>query len=97
MSEAKSLSREQWQELIDEQEGSGLTIVAFCQERELGVHRFHYHKHKLREEALSGGFREVPASGTGTIRMIRGGSGWQVEVQRGFDAGCLRELLRVLG
>jgi hypothetical protein len=97
MSEAKSLSREQWRELIQEQEAGEQTIVAFCRDRELSVHQFHYHKGRLREDATGSGFREVPDSGRGTIRLVRAGRNWQVQVERGFDAVALRELLRALG
>ena len=97
MSEAKSLSREQWREVIGEQEEGGQTIVAFCRERELSVHQFHYHKGRLREEVCGGGFREVRDSARGAIRLVRVGRDWQVEIERGFDAGALRQLLRTLG
>lgn len=97
MSEAKSLNREQWRELIREQEEGEQTIVAFCQKRELSVHQFHYYKGRVREEASGGGFREVPDSPRGAIRLVRVGRSWQVQVERGFDVGALRELLRALG
>ena len=97
MSETKSRSREQWREVIREQEGSGQTIVSFCRDRELSVHQFHYHKGRLREEAPGSGFREVPDSARGAIRLVRVGRNWQVQLERGFDAVALRELLRALG
>jgi len=97
MSEAKRLSREQWRELIGEQQESGRTIVGFCRQREVSVHRFHYHKRKHLEEATGRGFREVPDSARGAIRLIRVGRSWQVEIERGFDASALRQLLQALG
>ena len=97
MSEAKSLSREQWRELIAAQESAGVTIVAFCRERELSVHQFHYYRGRFREETSGGGFREVPDAARSAIRLVRVGRSWQVEIERGFDVGALRELLRALG
>jgi len=85
-----------WRVLIEQQQAGQETIVAFCRERGLATQSFHYHKRKMREEA-EGGFREVALSGRSAIRLMRGPGGWFVEVERGFDPGCLHAVVRVLG
>ena len=96
MSATERRSHAQWRELIRAQELSGETILAFCEEGDVSVPSFHYHKHKMREEGEEG-FREVALSGRGCVRLVRSAEGWSVEVGPGFDPGCLRAVMQVVG
>ncbi len=96
MSESKQLSREQWQALVQEQGEGDQRIFAFCRERGVAEHSFHYHKRRIRDERQSLGFREVRAHGRGRVRLVREEGRWLVEVDREFDPQCLRQVLRVL-
>lgn len=43
--------REQWRERIEAQERSGLTVRAYCKERDLAEHSFYAWRQRLRAEA----------------------------------------------
>ena len=96
-SESSILSPEQWQTLIDEQVDSGQSVAEFCRQQGMAVHRFRYWKRKNLEQAQGRGFRELPLCGASGVRMVFEGARWQVEVDRGFDEQCLRQVLGVLG
>ena len=49
--EVREEKRRRWEGILAEQEGSGLSIAAFCRERGLNVHTFHYWKKRLRPKA----------------------------------------------
>ena len=94
MSEAKNQrGHDAWRALIEEQQAGQETIVAFCRERGLTTQSFHYHKHKMREETEEG-FRELGLSVSSRVWVLFGGV--RVEVERGFDAKCLREVVQAL-
>lgn len=50
MSHHIMFSSSQWQELIHEQESSGLSITAWCSSNSISRSDFHYWKKKLRSE-----------------------------------------------
>lgn len=50
MNRKASGGREQWQQLIAEQEKSGKTVRAFCRERDLGEYSFYTWRQRLRKE-----------------------------------------------
>lgn len=84
----------QWIELIEEQSCSTLSIVDFCKQRSLAIHSFYHHKQKMNQERLGNGFLEISSASSGLrLRMDR--DGWIVELERGFDRVCMRQLLRV--
>jgi len=96
MSEPNGLSHERWRELIREQSESSQTILAFCRERSVSVYGFYYHKRKMRDESLGKGFSELRTPGRGGIRLVLERGRWQLEIEQGFDAECLRQVLGVL-
>jgi hypothetical protein len=96
MGDTQRLSHAEWCVLIQEQRAGKQTVLAFCRERTLAISAFHYHQRKMREETTSHGFRELTLSGRRGVRLILEAGRWQVEVQRGFDTTCLREVLRAL-
>lgn len=93
MSESVSRSHADWKGLIEEQASSGETITGFCESRSLAQHSFYYHKRRLREAV--GGFRELKACGGSGVRVIVSGN-YRVEVDRVFDAPCLRSVVQAL-
>ena len=69
-------SREQWQELIAEQEQSGVTIAEFCRLQDVGPASFYQWRKRLRGEQEAGRAEEpvreppfVPVSITGTSEV----------------------------
>jgi len=97
MSEVEIRKAEDWGALVEAQQSSGQTIVGFCRERGIGVHRFHYHKRRIRQQVEDVGFRQVRIRGGSGVRLVLESGEWQVEVDSGFDGRCLRQVLEVLG
>lgn len=90
----KRLPHVRWVELMTEQEQSGLSVDAFCQERGLGVASFHHHRARMRkEEKRQGGFVEIQPSGSG-LRLVCGQL--ILELDRDFDAETLKRFLAVV-
>jgi len=91
-----ALSHHDWKQRLEEQSLSGLTIRAYCKEHGLREATFHYHKKKHRTGCgRSGKFIQIPHERS-RIRLKNLEGHWCVEVERGFDAKLLRELLGVL-
>lgn len=102
----RSLDREQyWRELIRGQQASGLSISAFCREREVSPASFFDWRRKLASrdgEEVADKF--VPIE-LGPPASLAGRPGFEVVLPNGlrvlvpsrFDADALRELLDVLG
>ena len=78
-------SREQWQQLIDEQQGSGQSQAAFCQARGIALSSFGYWKRRLAhpEAASSSDWLELPLDFSGSA------NGWEIELSLG-DGVVLR-------
>ena len=51
---SKRLSKEQWQQFINEQLDSGMTQADYCAANELSIASFSKWKHKLRREQSDG-------------------------------------------
>lgn len=99
-----------WWGLIEEQKGSGLSVVAFCEERGVPASSFHYWKRELRrrdEERTTGGIRSRKRVQLGDFVPVhvmaeaRDGieidlAGAVVRVRRGFDEGVLARVIHVL-
>ncbi len=93
---ASAFNRVDWKQRLEDQTRSGLTIRAYCKEHGLREATFHYHKKKHRAAyGTSGGFIQIPHERS-RIRLKNLEGHWCVEVERGFDAKLLRELLGVL-
>lgn len=86
-----------WNQRLKDQAQSGLTIRAYCKEHGLKEANFHYHKKKRRRACVASvGFVQIPPERS-RIRLKNLDGHWCVEVEPGFDAKLLRELLGVLG
>jgi hypothetical protein len=96
MVKRKARSHAEWLELIREQKTSAQGVGEFCRQRKLAEHSFYYHKRRMCEEAKGGGFQEVAAPQGRGVRIVVEAESSRVEVEPGFDAGCLREVMRAL-
>ena len=80
----------QWQELIDEQSGSGLSQVAFCKRKRIALSSFANWKRKLsvtssaRKESAPDPSAVIDLGSLGAER-----SGWDIELDLGGGI-CLR-------
>lgn len=81
-------SPSEWQQLIDEQAGSGLSQSAFCTARGISVASFRNWKRRLAAESQA-----QPESGPwlelGTLGGRAESGGWEIELELG-DGLCLR-------
>jgi transposase-like protein len=98
-------SRTEVEQLVANYEASGLTRVAFCARHGLSLSTFSRHRKRRERQAasspnpllaveLSPPRASVAAAGGALAVVVRGGR--RIEVSRGFDAGALRQLVRVL-
>ena len=92
----KRIPHVRWVELIGEQDASGMSVDDFCRDRDLWIASFHHHRARMRKDEDSGaGFIQVhagsPASG---LRLH--GNGWELDLDRDFDANTLRRFLAVV-
>jgi hypothetical protein len=95
-----------WQNLVSEQEESGLSVAAFCRARGPRRSHFYYWKKRVRE-AVTPQFVEVQVaklpprqthsrSGLGSTIEVRLSNGRSLVVAPEFDASHLRALLAVV-
>lgn len=89
-------SHREWRALIEEQEGGQETIAAFCRRRGLTEQSFYRHRRRMREEMGEGGFAEVALSRGESLRVVVEGQRCWIEVEEGFDAQRLREVVEAL-
>ncbi len=83
-----------WAERIEQQQASGKSIKAYCQEAGVKVWQFSYWRGVLRPKAEAAGFVEVRVKGSGAVTLEV--DGCRVRVERGFDAELLREVVAAL-
>ena len=89
-----------WQQIIDEQASSGMTISGWCKAKHIYASYFYKCRSRLREWQLSsGGFIELKPckseiTGTGIRVVIDHGT--YIEVEKGFDPGVLRAVVGIL-
>jgi hypothetical protein len=99
MSTTQEERRQLWRELIAQQEKSGQSVGAFCQQRRIKDHNFYQWRKRLTEGlpvkfalvATDGG---VPAP-TGAVELMLTG-GERLRILPGADAATLRVVLSVL-
>lgn len=80
-------SREQWQQLLDEQRRSGLTQRQFCRSKDISVSSFQNWKRKLTQTGHDDAWLEVGQIPLGTA------SGWDIELELGN--GVMLRLRRI--
>jgi transposase-like protein len=99
-----------WREMMEDQARSGLTISAFCDQRNISASSFHQWKRELkrREGELRtgsigpskprelGGFMPVSIIATATAVIEIDLAGAVVRVRRGFDEEALARVVHVL-
>jgi len=103
MNQRREQAWAKWRDLVAEQEQSGLSVAAFCRDRELAQSQLTYWKRRVREAAKAP-FVEVElaeprvqawALGSTTIE-VRLKNGRSLMVAASFDARHLRALLAVV-
>jgi hypothetical protein len=92
--------REHWQKLIAEQAASSHHIQAFCRERNVSEHSFHWWRRQLREDHPVR-FALLEAGSTGAADVVTPlelllRSGERLRIGKGVDAATLRAVLDAL-
>ena len=88
--------RKYWSKLIAEQEASGQTIRAFCQEQGVGDHCFYYWRKRLQKsEAVQFALLKTVASAAPPLELILT-NGEQLRIRNGVDAATFRVVLDVV-
>jgi transposase-like protein len=107
MNERREQALAKWRVLVGEQEQSGQSVAAFCQNRELARSQLIYWKRRLREAqgapfvevqlAQPGAEPRVKARALGSTTIeVRLKNGRSLMVAASFDARHLRALLAVV-
>jgi len=94
---------EEWRQIIDGQQPSGLTVAAYCRDRGITDGAFYAWKRRLRSPAKpkrlpKPAFVEVSpprAETAGTVEVSLRGER-RLLVRRGFDHDLLMDLVRIL-
>jgi hypothetical protein len=99
MSKAQQARRDFWRQLIAQQEQSGLSVRAFCQQHRSSEHSFYQWRKRLAaylpvKFALVETHGSAPAS-MGVLELILS-SGERLRIAPGCDATTLRVVLSVL-
>ena len=100
--EASSERQRYWQDLIHQQQHSGLSIAAFCRQHDLSQPSFYAWRARLTNElpqmnstAISFVPLSLPASRP-AIFTVRLPNGVQLDVPSDFDEAALTRLVRVV-
>ena len=84
--------RKYWSNLIAEQETSGQTIRAFCQEQGVGDNSFYYWRKRLQQsEPVQFALLKTVASGVPLELILANGE--QLRIRNGVDAATFRLVL----
>jgi transposase-like protein len=99
MSKTREGRREFWRELIAQQEQSGVSVRAFCQQRRTSEHSFYQWRKRLAQQlpvkfALVEAGRGASANGEAVEVILA--SGERLRITPGIDAATLRLVLSVL-
>lgn len=88
---------EKWRRRLVEQDRSGQSIKAFCEQHGLANASFHYWKRRLREEASPAPERFLPVGvvASSSTFALEGPDGWTLRVP--CEEQALRLVLRLLG
>jgi transposase-like protein len=99
MSRTQEERRSYWRQFITQQEQSGLSVRAFCQQHRTGEHSFYQWRKRLAEElpvkfALVETKRSAPAGAIAVeVTLV---SGERLRIAPGVDTATLRAVLSVL-
>jgi len=86
-----------WREVIEKQKTCGLTIAAYCRKTGIRSSYFYAWRCRIRKRQMGKqGFIELAPSVTDTGVRIVAGTGFYIEVNRGFDPSTLRSVLACL-
>ena len=92
-----------WQEIIDRQRTSGMTIAAYCRDIQIKSSYFYTIRRRLKErESAAGGFLELrpgkmsASTATSSGIHIRIAGNLYLDVERGFDPFTLRLVIETL-
>ena len=107
MNQRREQAWAKWRDLVAEREQSGLSVAAFCRDRELAQSQLTYWKRRVREAqgapfvevqlAQPGAERGVKARALGSTTIeVRLKNGRSLMVGASFDARHLRALLAVV-
>ena len=91
--------RAEWQELILQQEKSGLSVRVFCQQHGVGEHCFYYWRRRLaNSQPVRFALVETSAVGRQPPAPVELhlASGERLQIAAGVDAATLRTVLAVL-
>jgi len=90
--------RAHWQNVIEIQKTSGLSIADYCRSRDIRTNVFYAWRRRIQKRQIDKqGFIELRSSVSGTdtgIRLVSGNL--FIEVQRGFDPITFRSVLSCL-
>jgi len=103
MNKRQRLGADEWRQIIDGQQPSGLTVAAYCRDRGIKDSAFYAWKRRLRSRAKSNRtssplFVEVRpprTSASEAIEICLSGER-RLLVRRGFDPDLLMDLVRTL-
>jgi putative transposase len=92
--------RGDWSGLVQQQQASGLSVLAFCRQEGVSSKSFYRHRQRCRQGAVVApvGFVELrpvaaPPPVTGVAVVV---GEWRVEVAAGFDPQTLRRVCACL-
>lgn len=89
--------KDYWLDLMGQQAQSGLSIIAFCERREISRHRFYYWRKRLGRSNPSKGFIQlIPAEHQERGIRIYPGNPLYIEVESGFDYATLQSVVKAL-
>ena len=99
-------SRTEVEQLVAQYEASGLSRIEFCAKHELSLSTFSRHRKRRARQVpspaspllaveLSAPPQSAVAIASGALAVVLR-TGRRIEVSRGFDAGALEQLVRVL-
>ncbi len=97
MAKHKRVHRD-WPSVVQAYAASGLSVTAFCREQGISTSLLYRWRQRFpgRAPAVASGFVELrpvdrPAAGSGVAVVVDGG--WRLEVEPGFDAATLEQVL----
>ena len=99
-------SRQEVEQVVAEYESSGMSRIEFCRERGVALSTLGRYRSRQQRQGSAGshalvavevcGRAATPIGATGSALAVVLRSGRRIEVGRGFDAGALEQLIRVL-